>query len=1486
MKTKALILSLLLLVLLTACSLLPSGSGTSAGPSESDAPRTESQPSTEASSRPGPEDGSTPSAAESTPEAEPVRPAPAPGESLLIPDGSGTQIYFPGGDEIAVDQESGISYLKGIILLTLLHDPDEETLSRLAATAGGEVVGVQSGQIPLAEIRVPAEDYASLSAAADALADLPGVAFASPELLLTGDVQAINTLTEDKNSWSADGTVIADKGNEYAPSGPDWWAEAIRAYSAWEGISRLEDPIPAGIFDNGFDLSLPELVGARHLNIAEMINSPIMRPDLTVENGASHGTFVAGILTAANNEAGIRGVADQSPLYCVDRLYEVMLSPTSEAKNYTLTEGMLAFYYKEMHDRGVRVINHSFGLSMITMKEFFHSDNTSYSDKTRETISKASQNHNGNYDAYAAAFRRTAEALAGMMLRIILTEWMNGCEDWIYVQSAGNGSTGDSTPTDAGLNGFFASITLELFTKELLELKEKSGLSEEQRARLDTLSWEALRSRILVVGSAKNDPVSDKEYRPAESSNAGEAVDIFAPGVDVFGINYAGAAKPYLAEDGTSVAAPMVCGAATLLWSAFPDLPADEISQILKECTDRTVTDAFGFSHPFLNVGQAVEYTKYYTYVRDRLIPAYGLFKGAQLGTMKTADTNWLKSEGLVAAWIGDIDPEGDTGHEMVVFRFKRDPDSPYSDRRYLLLMDLYTLVNGQVELQDTEVRAGFSLRSNYSYDLDLEVFAYRQTAGTELMLRIDAVDHLYGQSPVSDMRRIYVKDGRLLVEDGAPAGTQQKRIFAINCDRTGDRDFLFRITDGTRFTYYLDFVFTDRDYLPSGMASDFIDPDVQAGTVLPGEEWINPPFAGTGTRIIREESYEDNVLKSYFQYAYAPDGRLLLRGYFHSDGTLSSVIRYEYDRSGFLIRETEILANGAVNNDTVYENDENGFRIRAYHVSPEGGPVSDWNEYTNDAAGNRIRWDGYRKGVLSFYWIYTFDAQNNHIGTERYEADGTLTLKSESVFDSAGHVLRNISTNEKGISATTEFEWRDDFHVRYSPWYYSNNGKLAGYDTYTYDDNKDLISYYSWYDSDGHTTETKYYYQQGDGSEPVKEPDPSSETPAATTEPIETIAPPTPEAWPPESVRRHLEAVSDTSWYRELGNNPNNVKAFRSNLDSVIVADDTHLYFTEVRLENKTTHYRIMRTDLNGQNKEYVTEGRGGLNLKDGWLYYHVREEKRSRIERLNLTSGAKEVLGSPEEGQITSMLVSGDYIFYWLWFSDKTYGYVQALDCRSGRLITLGGGGADWGAPMSVSEGCLTVISQLSFGQGERAVYRVAVSEIEKGATLEKVVSKSDFLFANSFFFTEDGTVRVAANDAFGTKVYYYHASYSQIRDGRWAYQSDERRMTMNLNEAKPPIVPALISAELHFILGEDLILITVSDLSVTGGTPGITVTRFAKFDLSSPETVAQYDGYLGGAGTSMDGQTLFVLLSDPEGDYSISRIGVLKYDAQPDR
>lgn len=116
---------------------------------------------------------------------------------------------------------------------------------------------------------------------------------------------------------------------------------------------------------------------------------------------------------------------------------------------------------------------------------------------------------------------------------------------------------------------------------------------------------QAISANIFVVVAAGNDSsqctttslasldgvftvaASDEEDSLAYFSNYGSAIDAYAPGVEILSTYLD---NQYAYQDGTSMAAPIVSGAAALLLAQEPDLTVEELTDLLSN-TDSTVEE-------------------------------------------------------------------------------------------------------------------------------------------------------------------------------------------------------------------------------------------------------------------------------------------------------------------------------------------------------------------------------------------------------------------------------------------------------------------------------------------------------------------------------------------------------------------------------------------------------------------------------------------------------------------------------------------------------------------------------------------------------------------------------------------------------------------------------------------------------------------------------------------------------------------------------
>ncbi len=251
--------------------------------------------------------------------------------------------------------------------------------------------------------------------------------------------------------------------NEVIPSGSNWWLEAIDARQAWDYYDYFST-VNIGILDSGFDTEHPELSGK------------IFFPDdrQARRNVAhSHGTHVAGIVSANHNGAGVAGICDDARLICVDWMPDFL--------QFWNTDISILFGFSSLVKAGAKAVNLSLGSS---------------GSKTDDSMG-----------LFEAVFET---AITSYMMASLLSKGY----DFIAVQSAGNGDYyGD--PMDAKYNGHFCA------------LNENNIFVGSKKVSADDIL-----DRIIIVASATNN--EDGTFTQSSFTNVGSVVSLAAPGEDIF----------------------------------------------------------------------------------------------------------------------------------------------------------------------------------------------------------------------------------------------------------------------------------------------------------------------------------------------------------------------------------------------------------------------------------------------------------------------------------------------------------------------------------------------------------------------------------------------------------------------------------------------------------------------------------------------------------------------------------------------------------------------------------------------------------------------------------------------------------------------------------------------------------------------------------------------------------------------------------------
>lgn len=424
-------------------------------------------------------------------------------------------------------------YVENLVNIYFENGVTDGEADEIIRSAGGKRVGELYGA-RLFQAKIEARDLDELKEICAGLEKLDEVKSAQPELIFDFDD---NTVFYPNDPYQASGVQVP--WDEDFPGGNNWPQECLRAPSAW-AYNQYYSNVKVGVVDSGF---YPD-----HADFAsDAINFPAGREATSSfdDDNATHGTHVTGLIVAEqNNGIGITGMAPDVNAYCA-----------SYKSNATVT-GIVECFTEEI-ECGAKVVNLSLGLAP--------APSTTCPNPYLESYTQE--------DLYLTA----QECVAAMDSFI-----MSGYE-FVVVQSAGNGlidtrlsySTSGKRSVDATRNGLFCSVK-----------PQKYGSISANRAK-------ACYDRIIVVGAVENMTNSEgAAFRMSSFSNAGDRVDVYAPGRSVYStipptVISAGVVtntQGYGGLSGTSQAAPLVTGIAALCFAAAPNLTGAEVKAII--CDD------------------------------------------------------------------------------------------------------------------------------------------------------------------------------------------------------------------------------------------------------------------------------------------------------------------------------------------------------------------------------------------------------------------------------------------------------------------------------------------------------------------------------------------------------------------------------------------------------------------------------------------------------------------------------------------------------------------------------------------------------------------------------------------------------------------------------------------------------------------------------------------------------------------------------------
>lgn len=672
-------------------------------------------------------------------------------------------IYVPECEHLKYEEEEHQIYYDNEMIVYLKQElPDEEKIE-LANAVDGTIVGELGEGLSMMQIAFEETDYPGICEKIETLMEYDTVLCAGCDT----SFELENFSYQDENPWSADkNTPISDKGNEDNPEGNDWWAEAIGAYRAWEWLSLVENgggsSVNVGIIDSGFDLDHEEFEGRISL----------MKEYSGNDQADIHGTAVAGIIGAANNDVGLHGVCSAADMTCIRNQGSGILK-----EDMSLNIPNFARMINLMAVKKMKAVNLSWGLESPVSGEEYRS--YLVLEKLGTEVGDTRIQWGRDYEEYLEICREQAKVSAETCI-LILDKILEGeNSEILYVQAAGNGWNNGGTGHEAErYAGLFDSVTEKVY-----QSMKTSGLCH---------SYDEIKEHILVVGAVDNVRDGAGNYQMTQYSNHGESLDLCAPAgkESIFTTTVDGYMDDFW---GTSAAAPMVTGSAALLWQITPELSAAQVKNYLVESANQ---EAYGYyfpetrRYPMLNIGNAVEWVLRETDVTidaEELLMSWLDELAVKLGVIEVGTEEYASKgaplehvvpyerlKGLLAATMEDYDGDGEqellvVGAEPIFYKVGEDSSASKSN----VTVDIYDVQNGKVECASVVIPV--LALSDTLYQRSFHMFQTKDEQGVKLYF-----DHFFHMnSQTFSVIQLEYKDGLLAVTDGAEVS---EFAYSSNC--------------------------------------------------------------------------------------------------------------------------------------------------------------------------------------------------------------------------------------------------------------------------------------------------------------------------------------------------------------------------------------------------------------------------------------------------------------------------------------------------------------------------------------------------------------------------------------------------------------------------------------------------------------------------------------------------------------------------------
>ena len=369
----------------------------------------------------------------------------------------------------------------------------------------------------------------------------------------------------------------------------NWGLQYTNAAEAW-ALGFTGKGVKLGIADDQAQLSHPEFAGRVYWPVA-----PDPFPNPNYPDFPDHGTHVMGAAAASRNGVGMVGVAYDASIAHTVAILTKPGYPTSKD------------WAQDLVTAGVSVMNASFA-PRATPWPLLPDDslNPNYSKVNFQMLT------GGQVLEYGAEVEKLANA------DIVMVFAAGNQRDYRLQPIAAKVPAGHGllplirpANTALGFTGNSADAIYRIYTDEADRLNPATWSSNQYSlSQIRSVDFSNLAGTLIAVTAANIDATTKTVALADFSNRCGAAADwcMTAPGVDIYSTV---PMNTYGEMSGTSMAAPLVAGAAAVLRQAFPYMTARQIIEVLlttaTEIDNSSPESIRDFGHGLLNVGRAVK---------------------------------------------------------------------------------------------------------------------------------------------------------------------------------------------------------------------------------------------------------------------------------------------------------------------------------------------------------------------------------------------------------------------------------------------------------------------------------------------------------------------------------------------------------------------------------------------------------------------------------------------------------------------------------------------------------------------------------------------------------------------------------------------------------------------------------------------------------------------------------------------------------------